>query len=494
MMLAILLVLSIVLTYPRPTAQWLTTPSAVLALAVATVLAPALTAWWTSRRTLSTLDRQPEDPFPGQRVFYRGSILTQGVVAASQSVLLLGTAWMPLCNQLPVIGGWVLAPTLATLAPLLLAVMAAWIGLFSGDRAIRQLALEYHLYRGKPVRPVWSLGEYLGYSLRHQLLFILLPMLLMLAARDVIVRYERRLVRPGFEYLPDLLLGGVALIVAVIAPVIIRHVWDTQRLPSGPLRDRLEWLCDKIGVHCREILIWRSGGMVVNAAVMGVAPRLRYVLITDGMLEQMTDTQIEAVFGHEAGHVKKNHIPYFLLFALISGCLVTVFSVRVRENQALYQLLAALFGVVLLFKWGVVFSWISRLFEWQADIFGTRTLALAGLPCNGTCALHGAGSPAKPLTDAAVCATAAQVFSSALNDVAVLNGISPDVGGWRHPSISSRSRFLHKVAQEPAMAARFERRIGWVKLGIAAAALLGCLWAAYEMKLWRVLELVREAL
>ena len=118
--------------------------------------------------------------------------------------------------------------------------------------------------------------------------------------------------------------------------------------------------------------------LIVNAAVMGVVAPLRYVLITDGMLEQLEDTKIEAVFGHEAGHVKRHHILYFLLFVLISGCVVTIFSVRTQhlDSQSLQlQLLATLVGVVLLFKWAVLFGWISRRFERQADIFGVRTLA-----------------------------------------------------------------------------------------------------------------------
>jgi STE24 endopeptidase len=173
------------------------------------------------------------------------------------------------------------------------------------------------------------------------------------------------------------------------------------------------------------------------------------VLITDGMLEQMDDAKIEAVFGHEAGHVKRHHILFFLLFAFISGCAVTIFSVQTfrlsRRDYALFQWLATGFGLLLAIKWGFLFGWISRRFERQADLFGVRTLALSGLPCAQPCALHTAASNpgGTPLTGA-LCSTAAHVFADALHEVALLNGIRPSAepGGIidRPPAVRAESR------------------------------------------------------
>src|SRR5690606_775026 len=91
---------------------------------------------------------------------------------------------------------------------------------------------------------------------------------------------------------------------------------------AGELRERLEDLCRRIGLTYRRILIWESDGMVVNAAVMGLLRPVRYMLLSDGLLEMMDDRKIEAVFGHEAGHVKNRHIQYYLLVAVLSMLLV----------------------------------------------------------------------------------------------------------------------------------------------------------------------------
>jgi STE24 endopeptidase len=263
---------------------------------------------------------------------------------------------------------------------------------------------------------------------------------------------------------------------------------------------------------------------------MGVVAPLRYVMITDGMLEQLDDTKIEAVFGHEAGHVKRHHILFFLMLAFVSGCWITILSIYGRYcDPVAFQLLVALGAIVLVIKWGVLFGWISRRFERQADVFGVRTLALAGVPCQAPCIIHGnltagasraigtdegsvsaavAGTapvavldppvssgvlPAaltpRELTDGnRLCATAAHIFGDTLNEVAVLNGIPPEARSWRHSSIASRSRFVQKLAREPETLRRFESSIIFIKRGIIAAAAGSAAWAAWELKLWTLLQ------
>lgn len=486
MYLVVIGILSIILTLSRPLYRLVTDPGWIMAAVAAATLLPAILGVLISRRVLRTLERTPENPARGQFVFGRGMSLVQALLAVCQAGVLLCTDWLPLCERTPVVGTWPLVPSLLALVPFLLSILLVWIVVYPADRAVRQIALEVYLFRGRPLRPVWPLGIYLSYNLRHQVLFILIPMLLILAAHDLVVRYDSQIQRlTGKDYAPDLLVGLAALAVALVTPEILRHIWVTQRLPAGPLRDRLLLLCRRLRLRCRDILVWRSGGMVVNAAVMGLVAPLRYVLITDAMLEQMDDTKIEAVFGHEAGHVKHHHIPCFVLFAVITGSIVTIFSARTRGvSHTHYQLLLTLLGASLLLKWGLVFGWVSRRFERQADVFGVQTLTLCGLPCALPCAVHSpAGNPGQPVGDP-LCATAAQVFSHALHEVAHLNGIPPEGRSWRHSSISSRSRFLQRLAQEPHRARRFQRGVLGIQIGILLAAAVGSAWAAYDLRMW----------
>lgn len=493
MYLVVIGVLSLILAFTGPPYPWVVKPEWVAACVAGATLAPPVIAALVAMRTIRLLERHPADPGHGQFAFGRGMLLVQAALGVGHGAVLALTDWLPICGKTPVVGQWPVVPGMLAGAPLVVSILLAWIAVYPADRAVRGIALETLLFRGRPVQPVWPLGRYLIFNFRHQVAFILAPMLLILAARDVIVIYERQLREwSGYEMFPDMLLGLAAGAVAIIAPVILRRVWVTQPLPDGPLRDRLLHLCRRLRMRCQEILIWHSGGSIVNAAVMGVAAPFRYLLITDGMLEQMDDQRIEAVFGHEAGHIKRHHILFFLLFAFVSGCVITSVGYRMRGlDKTMQQVVIALTAGVLAVKWGVLFGWVSRRFERQADIFGVRTLAAAGVPCQLDCQVHRpdhAEDSQDPLrTGSPLCISAAHIFGDTLNDVAALNRIPHEARSWRHGSIASRSRTVIRLAGDPAAVARFERRVHRVKVAIFAAALASGLWAAWDLKLWQML-------
>src|SRR6185436_21061634 len=79
-----------------------------------------------------------------------------------------------------------------------------------------------------------------------------------------------------------------------------------------------ERTCRRIGLRYREILLWHTHGMAINAAVMGFVGPLRYILVSDALLETMDEEEIEAVFGHEAGHVRHYHLQFFMLFVMVT--------------------------------------------------------------------------------------------------------------------------------------------------------------------------------
>ena len=499
MFLVVLAILSTILALTGPLELVIrSTALTWLAIGVATIVPPLL-GRLVARGAIRRLDQHPDDPNIGQYFFARWGGMAQFVLGALHAGILVGTPWLTMCRDAPAIGHWPAVASLLAVVPFLLTVTLYWTAIYPADRAVRQIAVEVFLFRSRPVQPVWTLPQFLEFNWRHQVLFILLPMLLILVVRDILEWYDddwRR--RLGFGSLPDLILGAAAVLVAIFAPLLIRYTWMTQRLPDGPLRDKLTRLAAKLRVGCRDVLVWHSGGMIVNAAVMGIFAPLRYVLLSDAMLSQMDDTKIEAVFGHEAGHVKRHHILYFLLFALISGCLLTVFQIRTRGWAPMpYQIAAGAVTAVLAVKWGILFFWLSRKFERQADLFGARALTASGVPCQQPCMLHGLTddtgvetretrqhNPGPLDNNGAVCATAAHIFSDTLNDVAILNGIAPDSASLRHGSIASRSRFLQALAANPDAIVRFERTVAVAKAMVLVTALASALWAASEMKLW----------
>ena len=150
--------------------------------------------------------------------------------------------------------------------------------------------------------------------MRHYLGLVLAPVLLLLAVKDVVGWAV-----PGW---PDddqsyLLYGPMLLLIALLLPWLLSRVWKTEPLPPGPLRDELEWIAGQAGVPLRDILVWRTDGQMVNAAVAGFTPWLRYVFLTDGLLAQLTSCEVAAVVRHEVAHVRRRHVLLRVLVLLV---------------------------------------------------------------------------------------------------------------------------------------------------------------------------------
>src|SRR5690606_6641907 len=154
-----------------------------------------------------------------------------------------------------------------------------------------------------PVHAPPSFANYFWTNFRLQILFTMAPILLILGTVDLATAAAQPLTthlsaEQAAWLHRGMLLGGVAL-VYLVATESLRRVLPTQPLHDPPLRARLMRLADQYNLHVQDILLWRTQHTICNAADMGVIGRFRYVLLTDLLLETMSDEQIEAVFAHE---------------------------------------------------------------------------------------------------------------------------------------------------------------------------------------------------
>jgi len=220
----------------------------------------------------------------------------------------------------------------------------------------------------------------------------------------------------------------------------------------------------------RDILLWDTYSAVANAAVMGVIRPVRYLLLSDALIENMRDEEIEAVFGHEAGHVKHHHILFLVLsivgFGMVGMALLQliekVFSDMAEtaaQSWLIYGSGPMMIGMLML-----LFGWISRRFEAQADVHAAITVDQFDTASNtqDDCQSPKALRP-----------HGAEVMGSALKRIAVLNGISAEGRSWRHGSISGRVAFLEALAQEDGLMHRFFRKILLIKAAILLSVILG---------------------
>jgi STE24 endopeptidase len=279
--------------------------------------------------------------------------------------------------------------------------------------------------------------------------------------------------------------------VFVCLPWVLRLVLGLRPLRDPMLRPRLEVAARRLNFRCSDILLWNTRGGVANAMVAGILPWIRYVVFTDRLLKELTPDEVEAVFGHEVGHVKHRHMLYYLGFVIVSLIVVgavwrlagleRLLDVNFREDLAVLPLFALVGAYIF-----VVFGFLSRRCERQADIFGCRAVSCGRLDCaghDGTVALVSGGR--------ALCPTGIRTFIEALEKVARLNGISRERPGWLqswpHSTIARRVEFLQRMLEDPSLERRFQRVVALVKwaLLLVLLAVLGLL--AYTQGLGQLL-------
>ncbi|MGL4419501.1 MAG: M48 family metalloprotease, partial [Gemmataceae bacterium] len=235
---------------------------------------------------------------------------------------------------------------------------------------------------------------------------------------------------------------------------------------------------------CCDLLLWRTQGAVANAMVVGMIPQARFVILSDRIIEGLEPDELDAVFGHEVGHVRHGHIPYYAAFFLLSAT-VTAAVAGVAVKAAVQA------GYLAPHEWDswvtlppivvmgayifLVFGFLSRKCERQADLFGA-TMTHPG------------------------------AMIRALSRVAYLNGMDissgnpalrgrwglirlwPQLRGflrsWQHGTIPERIRFLERIQSDPAVEPAFQRRVFAIRCGLMIA-LVGALVVLVARIGWR---------
>ncbi|MBL7134170.1 MAG: M48 family metalloprotease [Phycisphaerae bacterium] len=358
---------------------------------------------------------------------------------------------------------------LAAVAPFVVALMGVWILDYPCHRRVR-LLLGRQSGSDTPV-PAWTLSQYLAYNIRHQLLFIVVPVGLIVLLTDALHLYGRSIMPQGLAGAYVLLGMGAAAAVGVflIAPAIIVRVWQTRSLPDGPVRRGLQQMARRMGFGFRDIRLWLSGGVIANAAVMGLWGPLRYILISDALVDSMDQESIEAVFAHEAGHVISHHLPYMAAFAISTAVLCGAVGNLLAMAAPWAQWAGPTAWVALLATaWAGGFGWISRRFERQSDVIA----AWAG----------------DYREDGRIEPESAAVFARALQQVAMLNGMPTTQRNWRHGSIAGRVGYLRRLVVVGGTRREIDRVVRRIKIGLlcalACAAIILAVEVTVEMMEW----------
>jgi len=260
------------------------------------------------------------------------------------------------------------------------------------------------------------------------------------------------------------------IIFMIFAPPLVVRLWSCRPLGPGSRRSLIERFCQRENFQVREIVLWPGQGAVfITAGVMGLLGHYRYLLVTQGLLDILDDEELSSVLAHEMGHVKENHLFFYLIFLL--GYLVLAYplsgvsfflvltsdlplTLMIRTDSEFMTLISILSALPLLallvFYFRFLFGFFIRNFERQADLYG---LSVMGRPY--------------PLI-------------SALEKVAFYSGNIRDVPSWHHFSIKERVDFLAEAAGNPSLIRKHRGKIrkalaGYL-VGIVAVGVFGYLF------------------
>jgi STE24 endopeptidase len=395
--------------------------------------------------------------------------------------------------HLPAVMRWPLSAPGAFVAtlPAYLAWMGLWWAQYPADRALREQGLLALLESDLPVHSPPSFRRFFGSNLRTGILVPVLPILLILVLRDFafVICSKMGLFGHDSGSAEVFILLGSSALVYVFAPVLLTSILKTQPLPDSELRRKLETMCQRSGLKYRQILLWHTDNNTCNAAVMGLFPQVRYILLSDLLLESMSSEQVEAVFAHEMGHVVYLHMMWYTAIVVILALATSLAEVWVADRFR-SEGLGVMSDLTSFVVFILVFGFLSRRFERQADVYAARTIQKQSPQSQDFVGAYGAG-----------------VFSSALKRVAVVNNMPLFMPrefrgtlkeralfmveyayglytNWLHGSLGARMAYVENLAEDSSRTDAFDRfMLAIYFLMIVALVLCGSAAWIYRDKL-----------
>ena len=246
------------------------------------------------------------------------------------------------------------------------------------------------------------------------------------------------------------------ILMVLVAPVVFVKSWGAKAIENGNDFEEIRKELENSRTPVTAILSWPDSIMPYSTAgVIGFVRGFRYLLISPQLLKSLSATELRAVTAHEAGHLRKQHLLFYLLaficllelFAFAGSANLLLTWTGVLEVSGMLMGVASILSIILFFRFGIGF--LSQNFERQADCHAFER--------------HGI-SP----------------ISTALMKVSLLNGINPEQDNWHHYGIQQRIDFLSICLKKPEMLQKHHRRVFRIKL-VCTVLLVGLLGANYML-------------
>jgi STE24 endopeptidase len=195
-----------------------------------------------------------------------------------------------------------LAVLMSGSAPDAASTVAIYVFLLASIQALVALPLAF--YDGFQLEQRYGLSsESRGDFIRDHLKAAVVNVALALAGAEIVYGAIRAWPRAWWIASSSALACGIALL-AGLAPVILLPLFYRFRpLDRQELQERLTTLSRRAGVRVLGVYEWGLGAKTrrANAALVG-SGRTRRVLVSDTLLAEYSDDEIEVILAHELGH------------------------------------------------------------------------------------------------------------------------------------------------------------------------------------------------
>jgi STE24 endopeptidase len=394
-------------------------------------------------------------------------------------------SWGHIVRETWGLGNWILLDEILILSPLMIGLLTVWWGLYPAERT-----LHYHVGHSG-IGAFWSRPGYVIFQARTHAAILFAPILLYVAIQETgfFLETTNWLQHPAWLSVYSLGISILAvLVVLVILPWVLVRIWHTESLPSGELRKLLETTARRLKFRYTDFRVWHTHRNIANAMITGILPWPRYVVFSDALLQALSPEELVAVLGHEIGHVRRWHLALYMalcVLASISGaqllsmlwpgqeqCFLAMLFRLPSEITDWSEWLELGLGMAILWAYiWVIFGYVSRHCEREADVYGCLAASCGNAHCSG----H-TDNPVPNSDHRALCPTGIEIFISALEKVADLNGLPRTQWSWRHGSIARRVSYLQKLQERVAQGDPWPRWLwlpSWTVFALLALSVLG---------------------
>lgn len=143
------------------------------------------------------------------------------------------------------------------------------------------------------------------------------------------------------DLLASLFVGFFAFIISLFSgligyytgPAIVLKMTRAMDVTDDPnflnLRTRLEILCTKAGIPMPRLHVIPDRAL--NAFATGRNPENSHVALTQGIIEHMNETELDAVIAHELAHIKNYDMRLMMIVSVLAGVLTTMSDFFLRS-------------------------------------------------------------------------------------------------------------------------------------------------------------------